>query len=60
MTSHVTLPDPSAEIIAVQDDLVTLAPLADHPLIKNEVVYIIPHGPEREGRPTEYLKAEVL
>ncbi|WP_289036384.1 V-type ATP synthase subunit A [uncultured Roseibium sp.] len=60
MTSHVTLPDPSAEIIAVQDDLVTLAPLADHPLIKNEVVYIIPHGPERDGRPTEYLKAEVL
>ncbi len=60
MTSHVQLPEPTAEIIAVQDDLVTLAPLGDHPLVKNEVVYIIPHGPEREGRPTEYLKAEVL
>ncbi|MEP1932447.1 MAG: V-type ATP synthase subunit A [Roseibium sp.] len=60
MTSHVQLPDPTAEIIAVQDDLVTLSPLGDAPLIKNEVVYIIPHGPEREGKPREYLKAEVL
>ncbi|WP_417670432.1 V-type ATP synthase subunit A [Roseibium sp.] len=60
MTSHVQLPEPTAEIIAVQDDLVTLAPLGDSPLVKNEVVYIIPHGPEREGRPREYLKAEVL
>lgn len=60
MTSHVQLPEPTAEITAVQDDLVTIAPLGDHPLVKNEVVYIIPHGPEREGRPTEYLKAEVL
>ena len=42
MTSHVQLPEPTAEIIAVQDDLVTLSPLGDAPLIKNEVVYIIP------------------
>ncbi|MTI44882.1 V/A-type H+-transporting ATPase subunit A [Roseibium hamelinense] len=60
MTTHVQLPEPTAEVIAVQDDLVTIAPLGDHPLIKNEVVYIIPHGPEREGKPAEYLKAEVL
>ena len=60
MTSHVQLPEPTAEIVAVQDDLVTLSPLGDAPLIKNEVVYIIPHGPERDGRPREYLKAEVL
>ncbi|QDG74878.1 V-type ATP synthase subunit A [Labrenzia sp. PHM005] len=60
MTSHVQLPEPTAEIIAVQDDLVTLAPIGDAPLIKNEVVYIIPHGPEREGKAREYLKAEVL
>lgn len=60
MSNHVQLPEPTAEIIAVQDDLVTLAPLGDAPLIKNEVVYIIPHGPEREGKPAEYLKAEVL
>ncbi len=60
MTSHVQLPEPTAEIVAVQDDLVTLSPLADAPLIKNEVVYIVPHGPERDGRPREYLKAEVL
>ncbi|GGB33480.1 V-type ATP synthase alpha chain [Roseibium aquae] len=60
MSSHLHLPEPTAEIIAVQDDLVTLSPLGDHPLIKNEVVYIIPHGPEREGKPREYLKAEVL
>jgi len=60
MTSHVQLPEPTAEIVAVQDDLVTLSPLGDAPLIKNEVVYIVPHGPEREGRPREYLKAEVL
>jgi hypothetical protein len=60
MTSHVQLPEPTAEIIAVQDDLVTLSPLGEAPLIKNEVVYIIPHGPEREGQPREYLKAEVL
>ncbi|TYC64437.1 V-type ATP synthase subunit A [Rhodobacterales bacterium] len=60
MTSHVQLPEPTAEIVAVQDDLVTLTPLGDAPLIKNEVVYIIPHGPERDGKPREYLKAEVL
>jgi len=60
MSTELTLPEPTAEIIAVQDDLVTLSPLGDHPLIKNEVVYIIPHGPEREGKPREYLKAEVL
>ena len=60
MTSHVQLPEPTAEIIAVQDDLVTLAPLGAHPLVKNEVVYIIPHGPERDGKPKEYLKAEIL
>ncbi|GAA0787089.1 V-type ATP synthase subunit A [Roseibium denhamense] len=60
MTSHVQLPEPTAEITAVQDDLVTLAPIADAPLIKNEVVYILPHGPERDGKPAEYLKAEVL
>ncbi|MBO6757280.1 MAG: V-type ATP synthase subunit A [Roseibium sp.] len=60
MTSHVQLPEPTAAIVAVQDDLVTLSPLGDAPLIKNEVVYIIPHGPERDGKPREYLKAEVL
>jgi V/A-type H+-transporting ATPase subunit A len=60
MTSHVQLPEPTAEIVAVQDDLVTLSPLGSAPLIKNEVVYIIPHGPERDGKPREYLKAEVL
>lgn len=60
MTSHVQLPEPTAEIIAVQDDLVTIAPTGDAPLIKNEVVYIVPHGPEREGKPREFLKAEVL
>ncbi|KZM48685.1 V-type ATP synthase subunit A [Labrenzia sp. OB1] len=60
MTSHAQLPEPTARIVAVQDDLVTLAPLDDAPLIKNEVVYIIPHGPERDGKPREYLKAEVL
>lgn len=27
MTSHVQLPEPTAEIVAVQDDLVTLSPL---------------------------------
>jgi len=54
------LPAPSAEIVAVQDDLVTITPLGDAPLVKNEVVYIIPHGPERVGGRTEYLKAEVL
>lgn len=60
MTSHVQLPEPTAEIIAVQDDLVTISPTGGSPLVKNEVVYIIPHGPERAGLPTEYLKAEVL
>eukprot|EP00873_Tetraselmis_striata_P026324 jgi/Tetstr1/446588/TSEL_034113.t1 len=28
--------------------------------MKNEVVYIIPHGPERAGQRREYLRAEVL
>ncbi|MDX1654908.1 MAG: V-type ATP synthase subunit A, partial [Candidatus Competibacteraceae bacterium] len=42
---------PIARIIAVQDDLVTLESHA--PLIKNEVVYVLPEGGER-------LQAEVL
>ena len=60
MTSPSNLPEPTAEIVAVQDDLVTIAPTGDTPLVKNEVIYIIPHGPEREGGRREYLKAEVL
>ncbi|GGE76745.1 V-type ATP synthase subunit A [Stappia taiwanensis] len=60
MTRDAALPEPTAEVIAVQDDLVSIAPLGDAPLVKNEVIYIIPHGPERLGRPREYLKAEVL
>ena len=60
MTEISELPAPSAEIIAVQDDLVTIAPTGERPLMKNEVVYIIPHGPERAGQRREYLRAEVL
>ncbi|MBA5777556.1 V-type ATP synthase subunit A [Stappia sp. F7233] len=60
MTSQSSLPEPSAEISAVQDDLVTIRPTGSRPLVKNEVVFIIPHGPERSGERREYLKAEVL
>lgn len=60
MKSHNNLPEPSAEIAAVQDDLVTIRPTGARPLMKNEVVYIIPHGPERDGERREFLKAEVL
>jgi V/A-type H+-transporting ATPase subunit A len=60
MTKIAELPAPSAEIVAVQDDLVTIAPTGERPLMKNEVVYIVPHGPERAGRRREYLRAEVL
>jgi V/A-type H+-transporting ATPase subunit A len=55
---------PTARIVAVQDDLVTiesieLAPGEYHPLSKNEVVFILPGRPASDGR-QEYLKAEIL
>lgn len=63
-------PDPSpapaasgfrpARVVAVQDDLVTIAmdPERPRPIIKNEVVYICPR--QRDGGRQERLKAEVL
>ena len=59
-TPNADLPPPSAEVVAVQDDLVTITPTGDVPLVKNEVVYILPHGPARAGGRAEYLKAEIL
>lgn len=47
-----------ARVVAVQEDLITLQVVAgSRPLVKNEVVYIIPQ--RQEGR-EERLKAEVL
>ena len=60
--------DISARVVAVQDDLVTIESIDNDgkvaPLIKNEVIYILPSrlahdGQASEGR-QEWLKAEVL
>lgn len=50
----------SARVVAVQDDLVTIAmaTTAPRPILKNEVLYILPK--HREGERQERLKAEVL
>ena len=50
----------SAPVVAVQDDLVTIAmaTTAPRPILKNEVLYILPK--HREGERQERLKAEVL
>ncbi|MDJ0926939.1 MAG: V-type ATP synthase subunit A [Gammaproteobacteria bacterium] len=56
------IPDTTARVLAVQDDLVTIS-AADsaRPLIKNEVVLICPSAPaEESGTHRERLKAEVL
>jgi V/A-type H+/Na+-transporting ATPase subunit A len=48
----------TARIIAVQDDIVSIESLADTPLTKNEVIYILPS--RSEAKHQERLKAEVL
>ena len=50
----------TARVVAVQDDLVTIAMAATNPrpILKNEVVYICPQ--RSEGDRPERLKAEVL
>ena len=50
----------SARVVAVQDDLVTIAmaTTAPRPILKNEVLYILPK--HKEGERQERLKAEVL
>ncbi len=50
----------SAKVVAVQDDIVTIQTLpdSDKPLMKNEVVYILPSGGSAQRQ--ERLKAEVL
>ncbi|MBM97400.1 MAG: V-type ATP synthase subunit A [Oceanospirillaceae bacterium] len=55
----------SARVVAVQDDLVTIESLpgadgaASRPLMKNEVIYILPSR-LAEGERQEWLKAEIL
>lgn len=51
---------PTARVIAVQDDLVSIETLAEsaRPLVKNEVVYILPS--RKKSAFTERIKAEVL
>ncbi len=52
---------PTAEVVAVQDDLVSIETTSpDATLIKNEVVYIVPRASQRTGGREEHLKAEVL
>ncbi|MCB1353434.1 MAG: V-type ATP synthase subunit A [Rhodobacteraceae bacterium] len=55
---------PTARIVAVQDDLVEIEALdgpdgAPHPLVMNEVIFILPTRPGPGGR-QERLKAEIL
>ncbi|MAK91444.1 MAG: V-type ATP synthase subunit A [Oleibacter sp.] len=64
MTESVSQLPVSARIVAVQDDLVTIerVALADgskKPLMKNEVVYILPSRKTADGR-QEWLKTEIL
>ena len=49
---------PTARVIAVQDDIISLESIGDTPLTKNEVVYILPS--RSEAKHQERLKAEVL
>ncbi len=51
---------PTARVIAVQDDIVSIETIAgvSQPLIKNELIYIIPGS--SEAKYTERLKAEIL
>ncbi|MDD4916058.1 MAG: V-type ATP synthase subunit A [Methylococcales bacterium] len=51
---------PTARVVAVQDDIVSIETLEGvrQPLIKNELVYILPG--RNEARYTERLKAEIL
>ncbi|MDH3771209.1 MAG: V-type ATP synthase subunit A, partial [Nitrospirota bacterium] len=52
---------PTAEVVSVQDDLVSIeTTAAKSALIKNEVVYIVPRTSQRTGAREEHLKAEVL
>ncbi|MBE0434530.1 MAG: V-type ATP synthase subunit A [Methylomicrobium sp.] len=48
----------SARVVSVQDDIVSIESVADTPLTKNEVVYILPSRSEAKHK--ERLKAEIL
>jgi len=48
----------SARVVSVQDDIVSIQSVADTPLTKNEVIYILPSRSEAKHK--ERLKAEVL
>ncbi|WP_404361220.1 V-type ATP synthase subunit A [Methylotuvimicrobium sp. KM1] len=48
----------SARVVSVQDDIVSIESVADTPLTKNEVIYILPSRSEAKHK--ERLKAEVL
>ncbi len=61
MSTQTSVPAPTARVISVQDDLVTIESLHagdagkdSQPLMKNEMIHVIPHGS------SERLKAEVL
>jgi len=61
---QITTINPTAQIVAVQDDLVEIELVPDKhgelaDLVKNEVIYILPSILNEQGR-QEYLKAEVL
>ncbi len=63
MTEQNRLPNATARVVAVQDDIVTIESTAERsavPLMKNEVVYVCPATPERSGGRQERLEAEVL
>ncbi|MEH6616352.1 MAG: V-type ATP synthase subunit A [Porticoccus sp.] len=45
----------SARVVAIQDGLITIESTGSQPLVKNEVIYVIP-----QSAPEERLKAEVL
>ncbi|WP_431064259.1 V-type ATP synthase subunit A [Methylotuvimicrobium sp.] len=48
----------SARVVSVQDDIVSIESVADTPLTKNEVIFILPSRSEAKHK--ERLKAEVL
>ena len=51
--------EPTARVVAVMGDIITIESTGDHPLVKNEVVYVLPSRRANEAV-EEQLMAEVL
>ena len=54
-----TAEKPTAQVVAVMGDIITIESISDKPLVKNEVVYVVPSRRQNEAV-DEQLMAEVL